>query len=1160
MKIRTKLFLSYALVILVSIGFLTFISISETSKKIEKETSETLEHHLSSAWKQYYVRAEQMRLGMLQAASAGELKEAVASGDEAFLKDRLRVWRGYRPYVDLWLIADSSGRVLARLGPGRGDVVSFNGVVERAILTKNPVVSTELLTREELLKEGIRVTSLVDDRGMAVLVATPVLKGGEAVGAIVIGDLLNGDSFVAEKLRGVLLEADVAIAQGGVIISALPEGALGMGSVLPGEVVENIDAGEARDLEAVLDKEPWILYADPIKDGKGRVIGGLLAGAPRAVFFSHVKELERFLLLTALLALVLAFIIAFVSTREVVGPITLLTDAARRIKRGELGTEVSPMRLHGEDELGELAETFNTMSAELKESYRSLKEALDYNRNIIENAPVGIFTTDKQGRITSANPKHQEMMGWQSPEEGIGLNILELPSIKGKGWDKLLEKALGGEPIEIYHQKYTSVFGKTMYINLKVVPLGKEGEIEGLLVLLEDVTERKKAEEMLRNIAQGVSATTGEEFFRSLVQHLAKALDVDYAFIGELTGGKDDEIRTLSVYAQGEIVDNFVYSLTGTPCINVVDSRLCFYSSNVQQLFPRDRLLVEKGAESYMGMPLFDSAGRALGLMVVMHSKELGNPQLAESMLRIFAVRASAELERKKAEEKLRQRFDQLQTVYHLTDAVNRVGDIEAIYEEALNSLQVSLKADRASVLLFDPDGVMRFKAWRGLSKGYRKATEGHTPWPPSAKNPQPILVSNVEEEQSLESLRETLSGEGIHAVGFIPMVYQGKLLGKFMIYYNTPHQFTEEEVQLLQTIASHVAFAIERKKVEERIRELSQFPERNPNPVFKITKDGEILYHNPGVFNYVGDAEGLEELLPGNYKKLVRTACTSGKEVRAEHRYKDRYIDYVIYPVSKKAAHVYGRDVTPKKLAEKKLQQAYEELKSLDELKSNVIANVSHELRTPITIAKGALEMLLREEKDPDKGRLISMARDALVRQNMIVGDLIEAASMERTARMRLSLEDVDLNRVITPVLEEFRPQAVGKGIGLETRLARGLPRVKADFKRLGHVLRNLISNAVKFTDKGGVTVVARRKKGMVEVCVSDTGIGIPEDKQEKVFERLYQVDSSGTRRYGGTGMGLAIVRDIVEAHGGRIWVESELDKGSRFCFTLPIAKAIER
>jgi signal transduction histidine kinase len=234
-------------------------------------------------------------------------------------------------------------------------------------------------------------------------------------------------------------------------------------------------------------------------------------------------------------------------------------------------------------------------------------------------------------------------------------------------------------------------------------------------------------------------------------------------------------------------------------------------------------------------------------------------------------------------------------------------------------------------------------------------------------------------------------------------------------------------------------------------------------------------------------------------------------------------------------------------------LQEAYEELRSLDELKSNILANVSHELRTPITIAKGAIQLAKDMEDTKKRGDVLDMAFNALTRQNMIVEDLLEAARMKKTDT-RLSLEEVDVRNVIRRITEEFRPFATKKGIKLRLRLDESLPVIKADYKRFEHVLRNLLSNALKFTEEGSITVEAKGRDRDVLICVSDTGIGIAEEYHEKIFQYLYQIDSSGTRRYGGTGMGLAIVKEIVEAHGGKVTVESKPGKGSRFCFTLPI------
>jgi signal transduction histidine kinase/CheY-like chemotaxis protein len=161
---------------------------------------------------------------------------------------------------------------------------------------------------------------------------------------------------------------------------------------------------------------------------------------------------------------------------------------------------------------------------------------------------------------------------------------------------------------------------------------------------------------------------------------------------------------------------------------------------------------------------------------------------------------------------------EQLRAVYDVAVAVTRAGALPEIYEAALDALQASLGADRASILLFDPDGVMRFKAWRGLSEAYRRAVEGHSPWSPGVRGAMPVLVPDVDRDASLETFRATIRGEGIRALGFIPVYSAENLLGKFMVYFNAPHVFTREEVRLAEIIANHVAFAVERRRSEEEL------------------------------------------------------------------------------------------------------------------------------------------------------------------------------------------------------------------------------------------------------------------------------------------------------------------------------------------------------
>jgi len=237
-----------------------------------------------------------------------------------------------------------------------------------------------------------------------------------------------------------------------------------------------------------------------------------------------------------------------------------------------------------------------------------------------------------------------------------------------------------------------------------------------------------------------------------------------------------------------------------------------------------------------------------------------------------------------------------------------------------------------------------------------------------------------------------------------------------------------------------------------------------------------------------------------------------------------------------------------------KELETTYEELKTLDEMKENLIANVSHELRTPLTIANSALELAKEEENPKKKNELLDMIKNALWRQNLVVENLIVAATYGK-GLMRLNLTSVDLAQLITFIRDEFKPLAIKEKIKMEVKLEKGLPKVRADPEQLKHAVRNLITNAIKFNHEGGRIIIKARKKGnMVEACISDTGVGMPKDEQEKIFDRLYQVDASTSRKFGGTGIGLAVVKEIVEAHGGRITAESEVGKGSKFCFSLPI------
>jgi PAS domain S-box-containing protein len=176
---------------------------------------------------------------------------------------------------------------------------------------------------------------------------------------------------------------------------------------------------------------------------------------------------------------------------------------------------------------------------------------------------------------------------------------------------------------------------------------------------------------------------------------------------------------------------------------------------------------------------------------------------------------------RKQVEEDLRSRLTQLESVYDTANAASRASALEDVYEAALTGLERALNVDRTAILLYDSDGVIKFKASRGLSRGFMEAVEGRSPWPAGASEASPILVPDARRSRQAQEdpLWRLAIEEGLQSVAFIPVWGQTRLVGKLMLYHNQPRNFTEQEIRLAETVTSHIGFAAERKWAEERTR-----------------------------------------------------------------------------------------------------------------------------------------------------------------------------------------------------------------------------------------------------------------------------------------------------------------------------------------------------
>lgn len=277
---------------------------------------------------------------------------------------------------------------------------------------------------------------------------------------------------------------------------------------------------------------------------------------------------------------------------------------------------------------------------------------------------------------------------------------------------------------------------------------------------------------------------------------------------------------------------------------------------------------------------------------------------------------------------------------------------------------------------------------------------------------------------------------------------------------------------------------------------------------------------------------------------------------------------DEIVLPLSRRHLHIEASPAGGERDNEACIVLVFHDvtdLRRLEKIRKDFVANVSHELRTPLTSIKGYVEALLDGGKDDPSvaGRFLDIILKQSDRLNLIIEDLLELSKIE-SGQISLREEPIEVRALVDRTLSTIKPIADRKGHRLVTALDPSLPLIAGDDDRLVQVLTNLLDNAIKYTPGGGTITIrgtpspsphtAEPSLNTIDLIVADTGIGIPEKDRPRIFERFYRVDKARSRDLGGTGLGLAIVKHLVEGHGGQVWVEANYPQGSRFVVRLPI------
>ena len=302
----------------------------------------------------------------------------------------------------------------------------------------------------------------------------------------------------------------------------------------------------------------------------------------------------------------------------------------------------------------------------------ALRDAIQFTQAIIQDAGEGIIVYDRELRYKVFNPFMERLTGKRT-EELLGKVATEVfPRLRTSGMEAAIRRALDGEVVKVSDVLVPkhSAQGRDVWESGTFAPLyDGEGRISGAIALIFDVTDRHVAEETFRAIVVGTASATGSDFFPSLVKHMAAALRVRYAFITECDDAK--HAKGLAYWKGDHFAEGLEFDVAGTPCEKVVRGEVCHYKDDVVQMFPLDKPLATLGAESYLGVPMFDRSGQVMGHIALIDDKPMERDERSIDLIKIFAGRAAAELKRQRAEAQLQSALVQVQALQEKLEAEN---------------------------------------------------------------------------------------------------------------------------------------------------------------------------------------------------------------------------------------------------------------------------------------------------------------------------------------------------------------------------------------------------------------------------------------------------------------------------------------------------------
>jgi len=841
---------------------------------------------------------------------------------------------------------------------------------------------------------------------------------------------------------------------------------------------------------------------------------------------------------------------------------------------------------------------------ERKRADEAVRQSEERYRTLFDLVPVAIYVCDADGIIQEYNRRAAEL--WRREPRGSGEESRFCGSYKIYHPDGRLmpheecpmARALRGE--KLIPKDLEIVVERPGGERRHVVPAprvltNKHGKIIGAINCLFDITEHKRTEQHLLVRDAVNSALAQSASLKEAAPRIIQAVcDVTGWEIGAVW---DVNHTTRELYC----VDFWHRRSFRVPAFEAASRQLTcrrgiglpgrvWLSGKPVWLpdvtrddnFPRAPHAVKDGLHAALCFPI-KLGNRVLGV-VECFSREIREPDT--NLLQMFASvggQIGQFVERKRAEQALAETARQQVALYEFSRRNQEGETLGEIYEAALDAILTALPCDRASILLYDQQRVMRFVAWRSLSKKYRKAVEGHSPWKPNAKNPQPVSVADVDLADIPKSLKSTIRREGIRAVAFIPLVAEGKLIGKFMTYYNTVHVFTDNDITLALNIARQLALGIDRKRAEEALRKseerLRAIINQSNAGIANCDLTGRFIFANRKFREMLGytDSELAAKTIftithpddVGITQRCFAKMVQKSEPIEIEKRYirKDGSLFWVNVcdtpvlnargkPASAVAVAI---DITERKKAEDVSRKSRQLLERRVRERTRELRVANKELQDEIARRKG-LEGEILEISDREQQRLGQEIHDGLCQH------LTAVAFMARSVALRLKNHRVidagDIEKIaqlvndaatdtrnLSRALHRIDVDSAGFVTALEDLVDREIWQipcrleVKPSFHieddvaagELYRIAREAVINANKHSEAREIVIKLEPAGSEMVLRVIDNGVGFPRDSKTK------------------RGLGAHIMSYRARVIGARLEIDSPKGMGTRVSCYVP-------